>query len=132
MICSEEYLDGVLARESIALSGFDAEKLKVLGFKPRTVTDGTTAVTDLMLRCPCDQKHRWRFYIAAVDNGDGTGLLYGFRDGLMSRCGFEYREFNDLRRMSKYNAGQDVDDWMVAILRTMIEQDAVTIEEGSA
>ena len=130
MNCPEEYLDGVLARETVALAGFDAEKLQGMGFAPKIVTDGTNTAVDMMLRCPCDQKHRWQFYIAVVDNGDGTGYLFGFRDGMMTGSGFEYREFNDLRRMSKYNASQDVDEWMVRTLRDMIEQDAITIKEA--
>lgn len=125
MKCTEAYLDELLARETIELESIDTTQLEALGFEPKTVSDGESTVTDLMLRCPCDQGYRWRFYAAVVENGDGTGILYGFRNGMLSGCGFEYREYNDLRRMSKYNCGQEVDAWMVGLLRALIEQDAI-------
>ena len=125
MKCTEAFLDELLGRETIELQSFDKEKLAALGFEPKKVSDGESTVTDLMLRCPCDQGYRWRFYAAVVENPDGTGILYGFRNGMMTSPGFEYREYNDLRRMSKFNSGQEVDGWMTDLLRTMIEQDAI-------
>lgn len=132
MRCTEEYLDGLLARETITITAKDNEKLAGMGFRPERISDGTATVTDLMLRCPVDKGHRWRFYIAVADNGDGTGTLYGFRSGLMSFPYFEYREFYDMARMSKYNADTQVYDWMVQKLREMVEQDAVTPSEAVA
>lgn len=125
MKCTEEYLDDLLGRESIELARIDKAILSTLGFEPRIITDGDNTVVDMMARCPCDQGRRWRFYIAIAESGDGTGILYGFRDGMLTLPGFEYREFNDMRRMSKFNANQDVDAWMVDTLRSMIEQDAI-------
>ena len=133
MICSEQYLDALLDRDAIALTGYDAEKLALLGFVPRTVgstEEGT--VTDLMLRCPCDQAHRWDFYVAVCDFSDGPYIM-GFRDRVMGAPGYEYRHFADMATMSKYNASTEVYEWMIATLRAMIEADAVQIaEEGSA
>lgn len=133
MICTEEYLDEVLARDEIILDAYDPETLASIGFAAKTVKDPESGceITDLMIRCPCDDGYRWRFFIS-VANEDENGHLYGFRDRLMSRPGFEWREFNDLRRMSKFNAGTDVDEWMIAVLREMIERDAITIREAEA
>lgn len=130
MKCTEAFLDELLGRETVELQSFDKEKLAALGFEPKEVSDGESTVTDLMLRCPCDQGYRWRFYAAVVENPDGTGILYGFRNGMMTSPGFEYREYNDLRRMSKFNSGQEVDGWMTGLLRTMIEQDAIVPKGG--
>lgn len=131
MNCTEEYLDEVLARDEIILEDYRPETLASIGFEPKTVTDTESgrSITDLMLRCPCDAGYRWRFYIS-VANEDENGHLYGFRDRLMSHPGFEWREFNDLRRMSKFNAGTDIDEWMINVLREMIERDAITIMEA--
>ena len=130
MKCTEAFLDELLNRESIVLKSFDRNQLAILGFEPKTVSDGESTVTDLMLRCPCDEGYRWRFYAAVAEIGDGNAVLYGFRDGMMTAPGFEYREYNDLRRMSKYNCGQEVDEWMVGLLRALIEQDAIEPEEA--
>ena len=130
MKCTEEYLDALLGRESIELARIDKDILHTFGFEPRIITDGENTVVDLMVRCPYDDGRRWRFYIAIAEAEDGTGILYGFRDGLLTPPGFEYREFNDMRRMSKYNANQDVDAWMVDTLRSMIEQDAIEPREA--
>ena len=130
MKCTEEYLDGLLGRESIELARIDKPALAALGFEPRIITDGDNTVVDMMLRCPCDQGYRWSFYVAIAENEDGTGTLYGYREGLLTAPGFEYREYNDMRRMSKYNAHQDVDEWMVRTLRDMIEQDAIEPKEA--
>ena len=133
MNVTEEDLDAVLAREEILLEGCDPANLREMGFEPKTVEDPETGlqVRDLMLRCPCDDGYRWRFFISISEEG-GALHLYGFRDRLMSRPGFEWREFNDLRRMSKYNAATTVNDWMVETLRTMLVRDAITIREAEA
>ena len=133
MNVTEEYLDEVLAREEILLETVDTEKLKEMGFEPKTIKDPETGaeVTDMMLRCPCDDGYRWRFFVSISQEGEDLHL-YGFRDRLMSRPGFEWREYNDLRRMSKFNAATTVNDWMVETLRAMLETDAVTIREAEA
>ena len=133
MNVTEEYLDGILGREEILLETVDTEKLKEMGFEPKTIEDQETGlqVRDLMLRCPCDDGYRWRFFISISEEG-GALHLYGFRDRMMTRPGFEWREFNDLRRMSKFNAATTVNDWMIETLRTMLERDAVTIKEAEA
>ena len=121
MKCTEAFLDELLNRESIVLKSFDRNQLAILGFEPKTVSDGESTVTDLMLRCPCDEGYRWRFYAAVAEIGDGNAVLYGFRNGLMTEPHFEYR---------KYNCGQEVDAWMVGLLRALIEQDAIEPEEA--
>jgi hypothetical protein len=130
MKCTEAYLDELLNRETIELKAIDRNQLAILGFEPKTVSDGENEVTDLMIRCPCDEGYRWQFYAAVAETGEGAGVLYGFREGMMTAPGFEYREYNDLRRMSKFNCGQEVDEWMVGLLRALIEQDAIEPEEA--
>ncbi len=130
MRVTEEYLDAILDREHIHLDAYDFDRLTALGFGPRQVSEGGQIVTDLMIRCPCDGAYRWRFYIAIADNPEGGAELYGFRDGMITAPGHEYREFNGLRQMSRFNAGQDIDGWMVETLRTMMETDAVTVQEA--